>query len=136
LKGMTLREQIANHCVHFTGTQQLKCKAAVNYRALVGGPDFGWATRLPCLRGGFWEEKAKEQGGFVACESQRFPSTEEVEAEAAESEERLRAFMARLAAGECPTCKKPVQMRQVGHCVYGDCGHRLYQGKLPKKARS
>lgn len=32
----------------------------------------------------------------------------------------------------CPTCKKKVIKRQVGRCVYGDCGHRLYQGRLLK----
>lgn len=36
-------------CRHFTGYQNGKCKVDVNYRTLVGGPDVGWAARLPCL---------------------------------------------------------------------------------------
>jgi hypothetical protein len=47
----SIAEQYAGRCIHFTGIQHEECGAGVNYRALVGGPDFGWATRLPCLKG-------------------------------------------------------------------------------------
>ncbi len=125
----TLREQIANCCVHFTGTQHDTCKAGVNYVALAGGQIL---ATLPCLRGGFWAEKAAQHGGFRVCTSERRPTPEEVEAEASAAESSLREFSEHIKAGRCPHCKRPVRMRQVGHCVYGDCGHRLYQGKLPK----
>ena len=36
-------------CKHFTGTMQETCKAGINYRSLVGGPDAGWLARLPCV---------------------------------------------------------------------------------------
>ena len=36
-------------CIHFKGIQNEVCKAGVNVRQLVGGPDFGWGARLPCL---------------------------------------------------------------------------------------
>lgn len=38
-----------NNCRHFDGSVRETCKAGVNYRQLVGGPDLGWALRLPCL---------------------------------------------------------------------------------------
>ncbi len=35
-------------CKHFTGPVHNKtCKAGVNYRELVGGPDLGWMARMP-----------------------------------------------------------------------------------------
>lgn len=43
-----IRHQM-RECVHFTGIQHDTCKAGVNYRAHVGGPDFGWARRIPCF---------------------------------------------------------------------------------------
>lgn len=31
----------------------------------------------------------------------------------------------------CLACEQPVKIkRQVGRSVYGDCGHRLYRGRL------
>lgn len=36
----------------------------------------------------------------------------------------------RLLGSVCPTCKVKVRQQQIGRCVYGDCGHRLYQGKV------
>lgn len=36
-------------CVHFNGIQHDKCGAGINIRAHVGGEDFGWAKRIPCL---------------------------------------------------------------------------------------
>jgi|GEM_PF-6331189 len=36
-------------CRHFNGPlHNASCKAEINYRELVGGPDFGWMARLPC----------------------------------------------------------------------------------------
>lgn len=40
----------SRRCRHFTGAlHNEKCKAGVHYRSMVGGPDFGWMARLPCL---------------------------------------------------------------------------------------
>lgn len=38
-----------NGCIHFKGIQHDLCGAGVNMRELVGGDDFGWAMRIPCL---------------------------------------------------------------------------------------
>lgn len=37
------------NCRHFNGYQNGTCKNGINYRKLVGGPDVGWAARLPCV---------------------------------------------------------------------------------------
>lgn len=39
-------------------------------------------------------------------------------------------YLEDLMQGLCPICKQKVTKRQVGRCVYGSCGHRLYQGKV------
>ena len=36
-------------CKHFRGIQNKLCAAGVNVRELTGGPDSGWAIRMPCL---------------------------------------------------------------------------------------
>jgi len=35
-------------CRQFNGIINKKCLAGINYRELVGGPNFGWVLRLPC----------------------------------------------------------------------------------------
>jgi hypothetical protein len=126
-----LRQQIAARCVHFTGVQHDACAAGINYRAQAGGDVM---ARLPCLSDEFWAAKAAEHGGFVECPSLRRMTPEEVEAEAEARERGIAEFLAQIKAGVCPTCKRKVELRQVGPCVYGSCGHRLYQGKAPKRA--
>ena len=62
--------QIMTTCVHFTGIQNETCKAGINYRTLVGGPDLGWARKIPCCGAFHDEPKAK-------CESQKLPNEAE-----------------------------------------------------------
>lgn len=49
---VTLKEQLIlkaqTGCRHFNGVQHGCCKAGVNYRELIGGPDIGWALKIPC----------------------------------------------------------------------------------------
>lgn len=118
-------------CVHFNGTQNAACKAGVSYEALV--PEaFGRALRLPC----FAESSsigAQRTEPPVACEHVRFPTREETEQYEREALARLSDRMERIQGGECPWHKRKVVLRQVGKCVYGDCGCRMYHGKLPSK---
>lgn len=57
-------------CFSFTGVQNKKCKAGVEYRPMVGGDDFGWLTRLPCTKG---------NGTECKCDQYREPTPEEIE---------------------------------------------------------
>jgi hypothetical protein len=77
-------------CAHFTGTQKQVCKAGVNYRALVGGPDFGWATRMPCT--------GDKGDAIVVCAQLRLTTREEAEAEVARSEDGYSRIATCLAA--------------------------------------
>ncbi len=60
-------------CIHFSGIQHERCKAGIHVRELVGGSDFGWAARLPCL--GMDAAKCE-----VECPSRNLPNREEAEA--------------------------------------------------------
>jgi hypothetical protein len=46
-----------------------------------------------------------------------------------------RRFLKELGEGKtCPHCHQEItDKQQVGRCVYANCGHRLYQGQLPKE---
>ena len=77
-------------CVHFTGIQHDICAAGVNYRALVGGPDFGWARKIPCL----------SEPGAVPCASLRLPTLEEAEAKVTKGDEVYAAVLRHLTTGE------------------------------------
>ena len=81
----TIREQVASKCVHFTGYQNGQCKASVNYRALVGGPDLGWAVRLPCV-----VDSPLSKHPIAQCKSFRLPSEEEIQRELYEIEEMFK----------------------------------------------
>jgi len=80
-------------CVHFPGIQHAECRAGVNMRQLVGGPDFGWAARLPCLQ----MDAAKCE---VTCPSRKFPTREEAEAELAEHDARMEKFLISMRAAK------------------------------------
>ena len=75
--------QYANWCVHFNGMQNKVCRAGVNMRELVGGPDFGWATRMPCV---------KDDNSTVVCELCHYPTPEEVQAHEAEQAAHMQRF--------------------------------------------
>lgn len=67
-------------CIHFNGIQHDACRAGINMRAHVGGDDFGWAKRIPCLG---------ERDGIVPCDKRRLQTAAEADAEDAEFEARF-----------------------------------------------
>lgn len=76
-------KRILNHmrdCVHFTGISRGPCKAGVDYRTLVGGPDLGWALRIPCVEQRPGEESS---AAVVPCVQCQRTSRAEAEAEIA-----------------------------------------------------
>lgn len=36
-------------CMHFSGIQSPRCRAGIDFPALVGGKEPGWAKKLPCF---------------------------------------------------------------------------------------
>jgi hypothetical protein len=114
-------DQEMGRCIHFNGILHDRCRAGVAYESVRG------STRgIPCL---------KERAEGTTCEAAIFPTREAAEQRVAEGRQSIVEYFAAIRAGKCPLCDKPVEMRQVGACVYGDCGHRLYQGKLAKAAQ-
>ena len=83
----TIRQQIEDHCAHHTGFRDAtgKCKAGVGYRELVGGPDYGWAARLPCL-----PNSPLNKPPIAKCGKFRYPTTEEVDAREAEFKKMIK----------------------------------------------
>lgn len=61
------------------------------------------------------------------------PTKAERDREQAEATAVLRAYVAALDAELCPNGHGPITLRQVGRCVYGSCGCRLYQGRLARQ---
>ena len=114
-----LKEKILDRCIHFSGFGDKECKAGVSYETVKDTTQrpFRW----PCTRGAI----------AVSCPSKETCSEEEAQAEVDEWEKVLKEADENAAKGLCPTCGKTVEPRkQVGRCVYGACGHRLYQGEL------
>lgn len=58
-------------CIHFLGIQHAECKVLVNIRELVGGSDFGWAVRIPCII---------KDGSAVVCDRRELRTREQAEA--------------------------------------------------------
>jgi hypothetical protein len=113
-------QQEMNRCIHFNGVQHDKCEAGVNYHELLGdGP--GCFAHLPCL---------KDDSGTVVCPKREFCSRETAETNVNEHEAHIKQFLEDLRQSICQICKVQVKQRQVGSCVYGTCGHRLYQGTV------
>lgn len=124
-------------CVHFNGIQNEACKAGVNYRAMVGGEDLGWATRIPC--------NGRTTGIRACCGELRLTTREEAEAAIARADaslERLRTCMTAIRAKHgkarglrgampCPTgCGGTLQ-----YSIAGVNGHVWGQCSTPGCAR-
>lgn len=110
-------EHKMQRCIYFNGIQNDACKAGVGYRQLVGGPDLGWAARLPCT------DKVQVQG-LVTCEQCRRTTREEAEAEVKASDESF---------GRIAVCLKAIRekhgkrrgLRDAMPCPTG-CGGTLH----------
>jgi hypothetical protein len=122
-------------CVHYAGLSEFsdhglvdvtRCRAGVAYDDVEAATPAGprW-KRLPCFR---------DQEDIATCAQRRFPTDEEIEARNTERRARVLAYFENIANNECPHCHQAVKKyQQVGRCVYADpCGHRMYQGRVPK----
>ncbi len=115
-------EQTLNKCKHFNGIQHETCEANIRYENF-RNPN-GALVPLPCLR---------DESSHHVCGSAAWYTHEEAEVIEAQHSKAVAEFIESITNGHCPTCKILVEHKQVGHCVYGSCGHRLYQGKANKK---
>ena len=114
--------EVLRKCTHFNGVMNDECEAGVNYHALLGD-GFGCFAHMPCL----------SDPEAVKCDRASFPSEAEARAEVEAHEVKIQEFVRQLNESICPECKVKVKQRQVGSCVYGTCGHRLYQGEVNPK---
>lgn len=113
-------ESEMNRCAHFTGIQHPECEAGINYHALMGD-GVGCFAHMPCFN---------DDQSTVVCDKRRFPTREEAVAEVQRHDAAIAEFLNNLKQSICPVCKIQVKQRQSGPCVYGTCGHRLYQGTV------
>lgn len=88
------------HCRHwsnpFVGDRRRDtCALGIDIRKLVGGPDFGWGCRMPCIRGAF-----HRPGEAATCDKREPYTAEEIAAHEAEMTRAMEAFF----AGRSPCC--------------------------------
>lgn len=107
----------AGTCKHFTGCGIVgrdTCGAEVHVRKHVGGPDFGWGTRLPCM----------PHDNAHPCDQYAEPTPEEIAAFDAETDE----LVARMQRTE-PLIKK-LKQEHVGKNARGIAICPECEGKL------
>lgn len=114
--------EVLRRCIHFNSVMNDECEAGVNYHALLGN-GFGCFAHMPCL----------SDTTITTCDKSSFPTEDEARAQVEAREIKIQEFIRELNDGICPVYKVEVKQRQVGPCVYGTCGHRLYQGKVNPK---
>lgn len=126
-------------CIHFNGTCNDECDLNVNYRELVGGDDFGWAVRTPCL---------DSHESEIKCDGRELLSKEAIEEYEADQEIRMDGWRKAIAlimekSGakpdhspsmdnskkgsrgkiECPLCGNDLHYTVAGgnHHIWGKC---------------
>lgn len=114
----SLELQIMDSCKHFNGIQHEMCFRKVPYEQF---RKTGGALSLPCFQ---------DELNGAGCDKAEWWTLQEAEKQAEESRQAVEKYISAIAEGKCPQCDKRVLHKQVGHCVYGSCGHRLYQGTV------
>ena len=108
------------NCIHYSPKPGMKieCDKGIDIRALVGGEDHGWMTRMPC-------SKALQKDA-VPCGLAEFPTKEQLEADREQLEKNLRA----IANGACPECGTVLRLRETDSVQLQECpnGHVSMRG--------
>lgn len=115
---MTFVERLMDKCKYFTGIQHRTCKKSVAYIDVRDSSTSPY--RWPCF---------KSEQSATSCPCAEYPTQEEAQKESDEWDAHIATMLSKIAEGKCPTCDEVVTKKQVGPCVYGSCGHRLYQGR-------
>lgn len=106
-------------CLHFNGTSAGVCLAGVQY-ADVRSPTGPIGTRFPCLPGG---------AENTSCVKRQYPTEEQAQARADETQRVLEEHLDRQARGICRCGTEAAGAVQNGRCIHLEpCGHRLGQG--------
>ncbi len=111
---------VLNNCNHYGNRQgEPTCARGIDIRAHVGGDDFGWLRRVPCVKSSFSRD-------VVPCSLAEFPTAEE----RAANEKHLMADLATLDAGTCPDCGKALIKQENADAVLTACpdGHVSMRG--------
>ncbi len=110
-------------CIHYLSIHG--CALEIDIQKHVGGPAYGWMTRMPCMPHGSYSDAA----AMVPCEEYKAPTEEEIQKEQLEFENFVKeAFDDKIS----PCCKKPLLISkssrtEIGRCpecrriVYRDC---------------
>lgn len=108
-------------CLHYSPKPGgiYACDKGVTIRDHVGGSDFGWMARMPCVTTGL----SKEQ---VPCNLRELPTAEQVKADQATMEAHVRAII----NGSCPECGKVLRLRETDEVQLQECpdGHVSMRG--------
>lgn len=115
-------------CKHFNGIQNDECKLKVNYRALAGGDNVGWAARLPCIINSLTKEP------ISTCQSKQEYTKEEIAAQKAENKmwtdymlAAIKTIRAQPQAHhgiiDCPKCgcKLAYTIAKINGHIWGSC---------------
>lgn len=107
------RRMKETRCRHFTGYQTGTCKAGKVYRDVVGGEEFGWAARLPCL-----PESGLRKEPVASCDRYEPKTAEEIVAEDLAVEARSECLV--MAIGIIREQKKPRGIIACPKCYSGN----------------
>lgn len=99
------------HCRHLEHGVEAKCDKGIDIRAHIGGSEFGWARRMPCMGG----QMSTPEHPMVHCGQYERPSDEEVMRDNAILDQQ----MAFLNDNMCPLCG--VRLTQRGNV--STCGN-------------
>ena len=78
-KFKTLRQQIADWCVHYRSPIHNECcSCGVNYRKMDNGPAFGVLARIPCVR-----NSPLTRQPVAECKLLQWPTEQEIDADVA-----------------------------------------------------
>ena len=109
---------------------EVRCEAGMASKSMGAPGDSGSAKPLEMLYPCFERDKVP-----YLCPHTSYFTKEEKAAKEAEIAAFLNEWASRLERGVCTTCEQPMTQKQVGRCVYAEpCGHRLFQGRVTRKA--